>query len=323
MKVIFLGATKFSEEMLGELLRNNISVDAVFSIPQEFELKKRGQEAAEKYKNSNYADVAGLAQKHGISCYFVSGGEQSLTSYRDIIAKIDPDIILVLGWYFIVPKSVRSLAKIGTFGIHASLLPDYAGGSPLVWALINGEQKTGVTMFKIEDGIDDGDILSQKEISIDVEDTIATLYDKVIKTSKEVLVSEMRKLANGDVSYKVQDKSKIKPLPIRTEKDGLIDWGKKANEIYNFIRAQTKPYPCAFSFIDKQKVKFVRAKVAEVPDDFKGAQAGTVFRYGGRFFIKTSHEAIDPLEIEVEGVSLSPFDFFASKTKKEMIFENE
>lgn len=322
MRVVFLGATKFSEEMLFVLLENRISVEAIFSIPKEFQIKKRGSNQPEKYENSNYSNMEIIASKAKIPFYLVSGGDQSISSYHDVIASLQPDIILVLGWYFLVPKSIRDLSKIGTFGIHASLLPEYAGGSPLVWALINGEKKTGITMFKIEEGIDDGDILAQKEIEIDFCDTIGSLYSKVTEASKKMLFWELQKLSLNQASFVKQDKERIKPLPIRKEEDGLIDWSKSDIEIYNFIRAQTKPYPCAFSFFNSEKIKFLAVSLVTIKEKYAEYKNGSVIFNNGDFFIKVGNTVIKPLEIEVRG-KIIPFNkYFGNKNIVENIFSN-
>lgn len=322
IKVVFLGATKFSEEMLNALLDGGIQVQAVFSIPQNFEIKKRGAEKSEKYQNSNYSDIQSIAINNEIPCYIVSGGEESLSKYEQVISDIQPDLILVLGWYYIVPRKIRNLAKIGTFGIHASMLPSYAGGSPLVWALINGERKTGITMFKIEDGVDDGDILAQTELEISKQDTIKTLYDKVTVLAKKMLVTEIKNLDSGTANFIQQDKSKIKPLPIRTPADGLIDWHKSNEEIYNFVRAQTKPYPCAFSFLNGEKIKFV--SVTEIKAEHHlDLPVGTVLKNGEDYLIKTGQGFLLPQEIEVNEQVVNFKELFAAKPIEKNIFENQ
>lgn len=322
MKIVFLGATKFSEEMLIELINNDFDIQAVFSIPNTFSLKKKVEKESKGYTNSNYADIESLAEENGIKNYIVSGDDQTLASYYDIIEKLEPDVILVLGWYYIVPKKIRKLAKIGTFGIHASMLPEYAGGSPLVWAIINGEERTGITMFKIEDGVDDGDILAQKELAIDFKDTIATLYGKVTDLSKKLLVSELNKLKQGKCTFIKQNKDLIHPFPIRTEADGLIEWKKKSLEIYNFVRAQTKPYPCAFSYFESRKVKFISVEPILEESLEVVAECGEVFLYQDQLLIKTGNFSIHPLEIEIEGVIYSFDEYFRNVKTEKIIFKD-
>ena len=112
--------------------------------------KVRGNE---KVKNSNYGDLKSISEKQNIPLYYVDENKK-LGEYEDIIKVIKPDIILVLGWYYIVPKRIREIPKYGACGIHASLLPKYAGWAPLVWAMINGEKETGVTFFQFDDSVD-------------------------------------------------------------------------------------------------------------------------------------------------------------------------
>lgn len=259
MKIIFLGATKFSEAMLQHLLVNNIPVEKIFTIPQDFSISYSDK----KVKNYNYADLAAIGSKEGISCEIVeSGSGKTLGDYYDMIKAIDPDVILVMGWYYMVPARIRSLAKQGAWGIHASLLPDYAGGAPLVWSIIEGNKKTGVSLFRLADGVDDGDIIEQAEIEIAENDTIKEVYDKAIDASREILV---KSLLNPDkIQYKPQDKTKIKVYPQRKPEDGQIDPNWPAEKMYNFIRAQSPPYPGAFlKTSDNRKIYIDKARLSD------------------------------------------------------------
>jgi methionyl-tRNA formyltransferase len=241
MKIIFLGATKFSEEILKFLLSNDINIKAIFTIPENFKISYR----EDKVRNYNYANLNSYGKDYNIPVYYVdSVKEQKLIDHYQVIKDIDPDLILVMGWYYNIPKKIREVSKLGAWGIHASLLPEYAGGAPLVWAIIEGRSKTGVTLFKLDDGIDDGDIILQEEFLIDFKDTIREVYDKAIEASKAILLRSLKNIDN--VKFTAQDKSRIKVYPQRKPEDGEIDFSKSAIEIYNFIRAQSFPYPGAF-----------------------------------------------------------------------------
>lgn len=250
MKIIFLGCTKFSEALLDTLLTmNHINVAAIFTIPREFTISYSDR----KVVNSNFADLSILAEKNNIPLYLVDSIEgKRLIDYEEIIISIKPDVILALGWYYMIPKRIRNIAKLGAWGIHASLLPNYAGGAPLVWAIINGEKETGVTLFVLDDGVDDGDIIEQEKILIDENDTIKEVYDKAIIASRSILLKVFDK--NYKISFKTQDKNKLKIYPQRKPEDGLIDWSKSPKEIKDFIRAQTRPYPGAYTIIGDKKV---------------------------------------------------------------------
>jgi methionyl-tRNA formyltransferase len=242
MKVVFFGATKFSEELLTHLLNNKINVSALFTIPQEFGISYSDT----KVKNYNYSELEIVATKNNIPCYYIDSSQdgKKTNDYTEIIKSINPDVILIMGWYYMVPKKTRELAKYGAWGIHASMLPDYAGGAPLVWAIINGEKETGITLFKLDEGVDDGDIIRQEKIKIEEDDSIKEVYEKVTFASKKVLLNALQNISS--IVFTPQDKSKVKIYPQRKPDDGELDLTKTAKDLYNFIRAQSSPYPGAF-----------------------------------------------------------------------------
>lgn len=253
----FFGATNYSKELLLFLIENNLVPKAIFSIPKEFTISY----SEEKVKNTNYANLKEIANKQNIPYYEIDSCDgQKTKDYEQVIKKLNLDLILVLGWYYMVPKSTRELVRYGAWGIHASLLPKYAGGAPLNWAIINGEKQTGVTLFRMEDGVDDGDIIAQKAFSIEYEDTIKEVYDKATTASKQILAVTLVNIEN--ITFKVQDKSKIEIYSQRKPEDGEIDFSKTSEEIYNFIRAQSSPYPGAFiKTIDGKKLIIEKARV--------------------------------------------------------------
>lgn len=249
-RVIFLGCTKFSEELLATLLElPQVDVTAIFSIPQTFTISY----SKEPVVNTNYANLHPIAEQRGIPFFEVdSVAGKKLTDYATQLQELAPDVILVLGWYYMVPKSIRNIAKLGAWGIHASLLPKYAGGAPLVWAIINGEKETGVTLFKLDDGVDDGDIICQQSFPIEKQDTIKEVYAKATECSKKILQQTLADVSK--VTFTPQDKSKIEIYPQRKPEDGKIDWSWSAEKIKNFVRAQTKPYPGAYTVIHNKKI---------------------------------------------------------------------
>ncbi len=259
MKIIFLGCTQYSEKMLTDLIDNGYDILGIFSSPKSFNISY----SKEKVTNTNYSDLSIIAKKNNIPFYIVDGSKgKRLNDYYDIIFNLRPDIMLVLGWFYMVPKKIRELPLYGAWGIHASLLPNYAGGAPLVWAIIEGEDTTGVTLFKLSDGVDDGDIISQIEFTIEENDTIKDVYDKAIYNSKLILNSSLNNINN--ISFTKQDKKEIKTYPQRSPDDGLIDWNQSSKKIKDFIRAQTKPYPGAFTIIQDKKVIIWDAEIEDI-----------------------------------------------------------
>ena len=257
LSFVFFGATNYSKELLLFLIENKFIPKAIFSIPKEFNISY----SEKKVKNSNYANLKIIAKKHDIEYYEVDSIEGKRTKdYEKIINNMNLDLILVLGWYYMVPKNVRNLSRYGAWGIHASLLPKYAGGAPLNWAIINGENQTGVTLFRMDDGVDDGDIIAQQVFAIEYEDTIKEVYEKATIVSKEILKKILSDIKN--INFQKQDKNLIEIYPQRKPEDGEIDLNKTSKELYDFIRAQTSPYPGAFiRAADGKKVIIEKAKI--------------------------------------------------------------
>jgi len=257
LSFVFFGSTDYSKKLLIFLIKKNIIPKAIFSSPQEYTISH----SKEKVKNFNYANLKEISDQYNLPFYEIDSVDgKRVKDFNNKLKDLSLDLILVLGWYYLIPKSVRDKSKYGAWGIHASLLPNYAGGAPLNWAMINGEKKTGVTLFRLSDGVDDGDIISQKSFLIDTQDTIKDVYEKATKSSCQILYEAINNIEN--INYIKQDKTKIKYFPQRKPEDGEIDLSKSAEEIYNFVRAQSSPYPGAFiKTIDGKKIIIEKVRI--------------------------------------------------------------
>lgn len=297
MKVVFMGATRFSEEMLLHLLEHQVKINLILTIPEEFQISY----AEGKVRNYNYADLGSIAMHYGIPCHEVdSVPGKKMADYEEVINAMKPDIILALGWYYMVPHKIRELARFGVWGIHASLLPKYAGGAPLVWAIINGEQETGVTLFRLNSGIDDGDIIAQRAFSIAFEDTVREAYANAIEVSKNILLDAV--LIPERIEFLPQNKSLIQIYPQRKPEDGLIDLSHTALEIYNFIRAQTRPYPGAYSTVAGMRLTLWKVRYRDdFPCDSSQLQSGELFRECDAGFVRLQDGCLQLLEATYDG----------------------
>lgn len=258
MRIIFFGATEIGYQCCKQLFDIGENVVGICSIPQEFSISY----STTPVKNVTFRSFESLAEKYGVPLIFITT-KMSDPKHIETIKAWRPDFALAIGWYFMVPRVVRDLFPLGIAGIHASLLPKYRGGSPLVWAIINGETKTGVTLFYFDDGVDTGEIISQVEIKITRDDTIKTVYEKATQVSRDMLRKYIPLIRQGIAPRIPQDHKAATQFPQRKPEDGLLDWSKSAEEIRNFIRAQTKPYPGAFTFIQGKKVIIWDADVFE------------------------------------------------------------
>lgn len=248
MKVVFIGASAFGFECLvtvGQV--DAVEIVGIISNEEKFSISynKSG------VHNILYKDFGEYAEKSNIPFYRMKENMKE-PELQNFLSGCQPELVVVIGWYHMIPSAM--LQQYRFTGIHASLLPDYSGGAPLVWAIINGEKKTGVTFFYFDEGVDSGDIIAQEEFEISDVDTIKTVYEKAEVSSREILKQYLPKLAEGKAPGHKQDESKRKIYPQRKPADGEIDWNWDAKRIKDFIRAQTKPYPGAFTIINNKKL---------------------------------------------------------------------
>lgn len=248
MRVVFIGASKFGLRCLEDIAGiDGCEVVGAVTAPRNFTISYRPSGVT----NVLHADVQGFCEARGIDCAVMTQGMND-PALRDRVASWKPDVFIVVGWYHMVPRAWRAMAP--AYGMHASLLPDYSGGAPLVWAIINGEQRTGITLFQLGDGVDDGPMLGQLATGIEDDDTIATLYSRIEELGRELLRTHLPALASGTAVFIEQDNSRRRVVPQRAPEDGRIDWQQPAARIHDFIRAQTRPYPGAFSHVRGERV---------------------------------------------------------------------
>ena len=170
-----------------------------------------------------------------------------------LLSEMNLDLLLVIGWSQILSSAAMATARIGAIGAHASLLPHNRGSAPINWAIIRGEKTTGNTLIWLADNVDEGHIIDQFEFPISAYDTCETLYQKVAESNHVMIQRVLPKLLAGERLGRPQPHSDEPLLPRRRPADGLLDWHQSAVSVYNFIRALTRPYPGAFSFLDGRR----------------------------------------------------------------------
>jgi len=272
MRIVFIGATGFGLRCL-DAVRSmpEVEIAGVVTAPARFPISYR----PEGVTNVLYADFEDYSRAHDIPCVVIEDGMRG-DALRQRAESWRPDIFLVAGWYHMVPKRWRDIAP--AFGMHASLLPDYSGGAPLVWAMIEGEEKTGITLFQLGDGVDNGPMLGQAETPILPEDDIGTLYARIEDLGIALLRRHLPELAAGTAKLIVQDESRRRIVPQRGPEDGLIDWNQPAKRVLDFIRAQTRPYPGAFTDMFGGKTTIWKARLSDEETPGPGKLGGDADR---------------------------------------------
>jgi len=183
---------------------------------------------------------------------------------EELIRQLKPELCIVVGWYWLIGSETLGAVPNGFIGIHNSLLPEYRGGSPLVWAVINGDVKVGVSLFSLTEGMDEGDIWGQRVVRIEFTDYISGILKKVEAEAISLFEEKYNAILNRAVEPTPQDHVRATYCTQRFPADGLINWQKSAVQIYNFIRAQSEPYPGAFTFYNGHKLTIWRAHPLDV-----------------------------------------------------------
>jgi methionyl-tRNA formyltransferase len=194
------------------------------------------------------------------------------------VGELDPDLVFVVGWSQLVRGELIATAREGVFGMHPTLLPRHRGRAPIPWAILSGLAKTGVTLFEIVDPTaDSGPIVGQVEVPIAGDETATSLFDKLAGAHVELIRRSVPELLERRAPRIPQDDRRGSWWPKRKPADGIIDWETRAPYLYDWVRAQTRPYPGAFTYLGEDKVVVWAAR----PVPFEGeAAAGTVVAEG-------------------------------------------
>lgn len=272
-KIVFCACCAFGTKILKNLIKNKIEISYIISLLPEM---------AEKEKVSGYYDYRQLANEFGIPFYHPE--KYSLKSQNDLtffeINKFD--LLLTGGWQRLFPEKVLKTLSIGGIGLHGSseFLPQGRGRSPINWSLIEGKKRFILHLFLMKPDADNGEVIDFQIFDINEFDDCNTLYYKIAIVSQQMLVKNIPIILMNEHTL-IPQQGEPTYYPKRTAKDGKIDWGRQVFDIYNFIRALTKPYPGAFclhnnlkSFIWKAqifdtRITYYKAKTGEVVEVFE------------------------------------------------------
>jgi methionyl-tRNA formyltransferase len=246
-----MGTPEFASTSLRRLVREGYNIVAVVTTPDK--PAGRGQRVHE-------SDVKVTARELGLP--ILQPDKLRDETFVEALKALNPDLGIVIA-FRMLPEVVWSLPRLGTFNLHASLLPEYRGAAPINHAIINGDTVTGVTTFLLNHEIDKGAIIEQEHEDILPEDNIGTLYDKLMHRGAGLVTRTIDKLAAGNYTTIEQmhiDESTLRPAPKIFKEHGLIDWRRRAEHIHNLVRGLS-PYPAAWTAIYKDGVECGSAKI--------------------------------------------------------------
>lgn len=300
-RIIYMGTPEFAVEPLKALLDNNFDVVAVVTVADK--PSGRGQKV-------NESAVKRFAVERGIPV--LQPLRLKDPEFLETLRSYKADMFIVVA-FRMLPEEVWSMPKLGTFNLHAALLPQYRGAAPINWAVINGEQRTGATTFMIDKNIDTGGIILRQGINVGNDDTAGDVHDKLMSIGAEMVVQTAQGLIEKTADTRVQrsfiqGSEVLKPAPKLSRELCHVDWDDTSKQVYNLIRGLS-PYPTAFTFLEREgadptqlkifrseKVSFEELGVIGVPDP------GTVLSDGKTYFaIATRDGAISLKDVQLAG----------------------
>ncbi|MGD8781475.1 MAG: methionyl-tRNA formyltransferase [Ignavibacteria bacterium] len=284
MNIIFFGTPDFAVPSLKTLLKSKHDVKAVVTAPD----KERG-----RGQKVTFTPVKKFAIENNIPV--LQPEKLNDGNFIEELKKINADLFIIVA-FRILPVDVFTVPPEGSFNLHGSLLPKYRGAAPIQWALINGDEKTGLTTFFLKEKVDTGNILLQKEILIDELDNFQTLHDEMSEEGAKLVLETVNLIESGTVEVKSQDDSVATKAPKITKDICKIDWNKTAKEIHNLVRGLS-PVPGAFFIYDEKIYKVYKTKINREST----LQPGEIIENKDQLIIGCKSEAIEVLEIQPEG----------------------
>ena len=290
LKVIFFGTPEFAKTSLEAINQSHHEVVGVVTVADK--ASGRGQKI-------NQSAVKIFAVENNLPVF--QPEKLRDPEFLDEIAKLNADIFVVVA-FRMMPKILFEMPQVGTFNLHASLLPDYRGAAPINYAVINGEKKTGATTFFINEKIDEGNILLQKEIEISVEENAGELHDRLMEMGAKLVVETLDGLAENSIQEKPQPEVEHPKNAFKIFKeDTRIDWTKNSETVHNFIRGMS-PYPASFTTIKiGEDEKFLKIYKGTFENDAHSKNPGTLEVDKHQFKIFTKDGFYLPEEVQLEG----------------------
>lgn len=286
MRAVFMGTPEFAVPTLQALIDHH-QVEAVVTQPD----KQRG-----RGKKVQFPPVKEKAVEHEIPVYQPQKARDE--EFVEILREINPDVIVVVAYGQILPESILNIPKYGCINVHGSLLPKYRGAAPIQWAVLDGEEKTGITTMYMEKGLDTGDMIDKAEIVLDPKETAGTLHDKLMEIGANLLLETLEKLENETAVRIKQNDSESCYASMLTKEMGQIDFSKSAREIECLIRGMN-PWPSAYTSLNGKTLKVWEA---EVLTENSGEEPGTVIDVTKDAIVAACKEgALKLLEVQMAG----------------------
>lgn len=251
MNIIFFGTAEFAIPAFKALIASKHKVLALVTQPD----RKRGRSLKVQPPPTKV-----LAQTHGIPVY--QPEDASSREAVTYLKELGGDLFVVIAFGQILKPEALAIPKLFSVNLHGSLLPKYRGAAPTNWAIINGDKTSGVTIIRMSERLDEGDIILAREVAVDVEDTNITLNETLSAVGAKVLIEAMESIESGRAAFHPQDKTRATMAPKLKKKDGVIDWKQPAKIIHNRVKGLL-PWPGAYTTILGKTLKILNTELVE------------------------------------------------------------
>lgn len=285
MKILFMGTPDIAAESLEALIEAGHEICAVFT---------RRDKPVGRKQILTAPPVKQLAEQHGIPVYQPRTLRDG--SSDDVIRELAPDIIVVVAYGCIIPPQLLHVAPFGCINLHVSLLPKYRGSAPIQWAVLNGDERTGVSIMQLDEGLDTGDVLMVEPVEIDPEETSGQLFDRVSALGAKTLVAALEKLQAGQLTPVPQQHELASLAPPLNKDMARFDFTQDAGHIHNWVRGMN-PWPVAWFEQDGKRIKVLECRIAKVT---RSAAPGTVLALKP-LTIAAENGAVELLTVTPEG----------------------
>ncbi len=295
MRIIFMGTPEFAVPSLRILLEHSYDVAAVVTAPDK--PRGRGQQVSE-------TAVKTFARERGLP--ILQPDDLKGDEFRGQISALAPDLIVVVA-FRILPREIYTVPRLGSFNLHASLLPKYRGAAPINWAIINGETETGVTTFFLQDKVDTGSMLLQRSIPIGPDDVAGDVHDRLAMLGADVVLETVRAIESGKAVPQAQDETLVSRAPKIFREDCRIDWTMTAKQVHDRVRGLS-PSPCGWTMHGERVLKIYRANLLEgIPTQ----PAGTITQVTPTaLHVATGNGVVALVDVQQEGKRRLPIDEF-------------
>ncbi|MCM1491470.1 MAG: methionyl-tRNA formyltransferase [Muribaculum sp.] len=291
LRIVFFGTPEFAVESLDAIIKNGYNVVGVVTMPDK--IAGRGHKLYQ-------SDVKRYALEHNLN--ILQPEKLKSEEFIGSLRRLDADLFIVIA-FRMLPREVWQMPTLGTFNLHASLLPKYRGAAPINRAVMNGDTETGVTTFFLKHEIDTGDMIMQRKIDILPDDNVGDVHDKLMHLGAGMVVETIKSIIDGTLTTTPQPEGEFTPAPKIFKDDCKVDWSADSTTIHNFVRGLS-PYPAAWCVLEEESGRQFECKIFEtrlVDNKCEGVLPGSIMKKDRKLYVACSDRWLEILSLQPAG----------------------